>query len=82
MMRCSCTQPPHWAPSYDTATILSAVQPATPPETAAAQPTAPLVALDPKQRLPFPLVEREELTHDTVRLRFGLPSPQLRCALC
>lgn len=34
-----------------------------------------LVALvDPTQKIPLPLVEKEELSHDTRRFRFGLPS--------
>jgi len=30
------------------------------------------IALNPKQRIPFKLIEREELSHDTRRFRFGL----------
>ncbi|KAG0570082.1 hypothetical protein KC19_6G137200 [Ceratodon purpureus] len=33
------------------------------------------VALNPKERIPFPLIEREVLSHDVRRLRFALQSP-------
>ncbi|XP_068627708.1 NADH-cytochrome b5 reductase 2 isoform X2 [Battus philenor] len=36
-----------------------------------------LVALvDPNTKYPLPLIEREEISHDTRRFRFGLPSPE------
>eukprot|EP00850_Spirogloea_muscicola_P009636 SM000054S18122 [mRNA] locus=s54:728439:731848:+ [translate_table: standard] len=35
---------------------------------------APLVALDPKRRIPFVLKEVEKLSHDVRRFRFALPS--------
>eukprot|EP00611_Tribonema_gayanum_P025862 TRINITY_DN6004_c0_g2_i3.p2 TRINITY_DN6004_c0_g2~~TRINITY_DN6004_c0_g2_i3.p2 ORF type:complete len:863 (-),score=363.94 TRINITY_DN6004_c0_g2_i3:318-2906(-) len=40
-----------------------------------------LVALNPKKKVKVPLIEREELTHDTRRFRFGLPSPAHRLGL-
>jgi len=33
-------------------------------------------ALQPNQSLQCPLIEKEQLTHDTARFRFGLPTPQ------
>eukprot|EP00640_Fibrocapsa_japonica_P003493 CAMPEP_0113943024 /NCGR_PEP_ID=MMETSP1339-20121228/16469_1 /TAXON_ID=94617 /ORGANISM="Fibrocapsa japonica" /LENGTH=308 /DNA_ID=CAMNT_0000947755 /DNA_START=89 /DNA_END=1015 /DNA_ORIENTATION=+ /assembly_acc=CAM_ASM_000762 len=33
------------------------------------------VALDPEKYISFPLIEKEELSHDTRRFRFGLQSP-------
>jgi len=39
------------------------------------------VVLDPKKWVALPLIEREELSHDTRRFRFGLPSPQHRLGL-
>lgn len=36
-----------------------------------------LVALvDPDTKYPLPLIEREDISHDTRRFRFGLPSPE------
>lgn len=36
-----------------------------------------LVALvDPNTKYPLPLIEREEISHDTRRFRFGLPTPE------
>jgi len=35
-----------------------------------------LVALNPKKRIPFKLIEKESLSHDTRRFRFGLQSPE------
>jgi cytochrome-b5 reductase len=34
------------------------------------------VALDPKNKVPLTLIEREDLSHDTRRYRFALPTPQ------
>ena len=39
----------------------------------AAEPAGP-VALDPKKWMSFPLIEREDINHNTRRYRFGLPS--------
>jgi len=36
----------------------------------------PPKALDPTQKLPFKLMEKHEITHDTRRFRFALQSPQ------
>lgn len=30
---------------------------------------------DPQTKYPLPLIEKEEISHDTRRFRFGLPSP-------
>ena len=38
-------------------------------------------ALNPKKKLTVPLIEREELTHNTRRLRFALPTPKHRLGL-
>eukprot|EP00894_Picocystis_sp_ML_P002703 jgi/Pico_ML_1/53220/g3800.t1 len=38
--------------------------------------SGPPVALDPKRRLPFKLIEKEILSHDTRRFRFALQSPE------
>jgi nitrate reductase (NAD(P)H) len=39
------------------------------------------VALNPKKRLAFPLIEKHELSHNVRRFRFGLPSPAHRLGL-
>jgi hypothetical protein len=43
---------------------------------AVAVPAGPLLALDPKKKIPFTLTKRVELSPDTLLLRFGLQSPQ------
>lgn len=35
----------------------------------------PVTLVDPNIKYPLPLIEREEISHDTRRFRFGLPSP-------
>ena len=40
-----------------------------------------LVALHPKQKVSVTLIEREELTHNTRRFRFALPSPEHKLGL-
>jgi nitrate reductase (NAD(P)H) len=50
------------------------------PPTPAVIPEAP-VALNPKRRLRFPLVEKHELSHNVRRFRFALPSPAHRFGL-
>jgi len=35
----------------------------------------PLIALDSKQKIPFELIEKESISHDTRRFRFALQSP-------
>ncbi|KAL4420574.1 hypothetical protein ABPG75_010230 [Micractinium tetrahymenae] len=58
--------------------------PATPPASGApalvAVAAAP-VALDPRKRIPFTLVEKESLSHNVRRFRFALQSPQHRFGL-
>lgn len=39
------------------------------------------VALDPRKRIPFKLVEKEALSHNVRRFRFSLQSPQHRFGL-
>ena len=39
------------------------------------------VALDPRKRIPFTLVEKEALSHNVRRFRFALQSPQHRFGL-
>jgi len=39
------------------------------------------VALNPKKWMNFPLIEKEELSHDTRRFRFGLPTKEHRLGL-
>lgn len=34
------------------------------------------IALDPKKKIPFKLIEKEEVSHDTRRFRFALQSPE------
>lgn len=36
----------------------------------------PVTLLDPNTKYPLPLIEREVLSHDTRRFRYGLPSPE------
>lgn len=43
-------------------------------ETLSVQSSGPPVALDPKKRLPFKLIEKEVLSHDTRKFRFALQS--------
>lgn len=43
--------------------------------------SAELIALDPKQRLPFKMVERIQLSPDSILMRFELPSPQHKLGL-
>lgn len=68
----------------------AAVVPAvvTPPPTPVQQTAAPPaaadvapVALDPRKRQAFALVEKEELSHNVRRFRFALQSPQHRFGL-
>ncbi|CAH2092156.1 unnamed protein product [Euphydryas editha] len=35
-----------------------------------------ITLLDPNTKYPLPLIEREEINHDTRRFRFGLPTPE------
>lgn len=42
--------------------------------------TAP-IALNPKKRLKFKLVQKQELSHNVRRFRFALPSPQHKFGL-
>lgn len=39
------------------------------------------MALNPKKRIPFKLVEKHELSHNVRRFRFALQSPQHRFGL-
>lgn len=39
------------------------------------------MALDPRKRIPFTLVEKEALSHNVRRFRFALQSPQHRFGL-
>ena len=56
--------------------------PPTPaPSTAVPAVAAELVALNPKKKIPFMLVEKEELSHNVRRFRFALQSPQHRFGL-
>nr|ACF22999.1 nitrate reductase [Chlorella vulgaris] len=48
---------------------------------AAAADAGPPVALNPKKRIPFVLVEKEALSHNVRRFRFALQSPQHRFGL-
>ena len=41
----------------------------------------PLVALNPREKVPFRLSERIEISHNTRILRFALPSPEHRLGL-
>ncbi|XP_045459547.1 NADH-cytochrome b5 reductase 3-like isoform X2 [Melitaea cinxia] len=36
----------------------------------------PVTLVDPNTKYPLPLIDREELSHDTRRFRFGLPTPE------
>jgi nitrate reductase (NAD(P)H) len=56
--------------------------PPTPaPSAAVPAVAAELVALNPKKKIPFTLVEKEELSHNVRRFRFALQSPQHRFGL-
>lgn len=58
--------------------------PAAPPASAAPSLVAVAahpVALDPRKRIPFKLVEKEALSHNVRRFRFALQSPQHRFGL-
>ena len=46
------------------------------PATAPATSTGPLIALDPKKKIPFTLAKRIQLSPDSLLLRFNLQSPQ------
>lgn len=37
---------------------------------------APITLLDANVKYPLPLIDKEEISHDTKRFRFGLPSPE------
>ncbi|XP_075043585.1 NADH-cytochrome b5 reductase 2 [Mixophyes fleayi] len=37
---------------------------------------APITLLDPNTKYPLPLIEKQEISHDTKKFRFGLPSSQ------
>ena len=39
------------------------------------------VALNPKKKIDFPLIEKEYITHNVLRLRFGLPTEEHRLGL-
>lgn len=41
----------------------------------------PAVALNPKKKIEFPLIEKEYITHNVLRLRFGLPTAEHRFGL-
>lgn len=41
----------------------------------------PAVALNPKKKIEFPLIEKEYITHNVLRLRFGLPTEEHRFGL-
>lgn len=40
------------------------------------QKKAPVTLLDPNTKYPLPLIEKQEISHDTKRFRFGLPSSE------
>ncbi|CAI9545455.1 unnamed protein product, partial [Staurois parvus] len=37
---------------------------------------APVTLLDPNTKYPLPLIEKQEISHDTKKFRFGLPSSE------
>ena len=41
----------------------------------------PLIALNPKLRIPFTLIERKILSHDSIRMKFALQSPKHKLGL-
>ncbi len=67
------------APAANGAADAAAAPAAAAPAAAAA--AADLVALDPRKRIPFTLVEKEALSHNVRRFRFALQSPQHRFGL-
>ncbi|KAI7840579.1 hypothetical protein COHA_005732 [Chlorella ohadii] len=68
------------APAANGAAAAAAAPAAAAPAAAAAT-AADLVALDPRKRIPFTLVEKEALSHNVRRFRFALQSPQHRFGL-
>lgn len=50
--------------------------PSIPAPSAGLNSTDTLIALNPKLRIPFTLVEREMLSHDSIRMKFALQSPR------
>lgn len=72
------------APLTPAASEAPPAAPAAPPASAApslvAVAGAP-VALDPRKRIPFKLVEKEALSHNVRRFRFALQSPEHRFGL-
>lgn len=65
------------------AAAVAAATVVVPPPAAAPAPVSgtELVALDPKKRLPFPLIRKDVLSPDVRRFRFGLPSAEHRLGL-
>lgn len=39
------------------------------------RPGRPVTLRDPQAKYPLPLMDKEEISHDTKKFRFGLPSP-------
>lgn len=62
------------APKENLPLISTPAIPSTPATTSVAATGPPRTLLDPNEKYMLPLIEKHELSHDTFRYRFGLPS--------